>query len=64
MSWARSSNQAVDKGAPRVFLDTDPDKTGIKAEFVAGVADGLNVELGLGPIKGQCRRWSRADKRR
>ena len=43
--------QAVDKGAPRVFLDTDPDKTGIKAEFVAGVADGLNVELGLGPIK-------------
>ena len=43
--------EAVDRGAPRVFLDTDPSKTGIKAEFVAGIADGLNVELGLGPIK-------------
>lgn len=36
-------------GAPRVYLDTE--KTGIKAEFTAGVNDGLNLKLGLGPIE-------------
>ncbi|MFW5654280.1 MAG: beta strand repeat-containing protein [Roseicyclus sp.] len=35
-------------GAPRIYIDTD--KTGIRAEFTAGIAEGLNVELGLGPL--------------
>ena len=43
--------EAVNVGAPRVFLDTA--KTGIVASFTAGVNDGLNIKLGLGPIEVQ-----------
>ncbi|MDG4650076.1 calcium-binding protein [Roseibacterium sp. SDUM158017] len=41
--------ESVTLGAPRVYLDTA--QTGIVAEFTAGIAEGLNVELGLGPLK-------------
>ena len=41
--------EAVSVGAPRVYLDTE--KTGITASFIAGVNDGLNIKLGLGPIE-------------
>jgi Ca2+-binding RTX toxin-like protein len=41
----------VSAGAPRVFLDTV--KTGIVAQFTAGVNDGLNLKLGLGPVEVQ-----------
>jgi hypothetical protein len=40
--------EAVSASAPRVYLDTE--KTAIRAEFIAGVNDGLNVQLGLGPL--------------
>ncbi|MGR3485978.1 MAG: hypothetical protein ACU0BF_11585 [Paracoccaceae bacterium] len=40
--------EAVDKGAPRLYLDTAA--TGIKATFKAGVDEGLNVKLGIGPF--------------
>ena len=43
--------EAVSAGAPRVYLDTA--KTGITASFIAGVNDGLNIKLGLGPIEVQ-----------
>lgn len=43
--------EAVSAGAPRVYLDTT--KTGITASFVAGVNDGLNIKLGLGPVEVQ-----------
>ncbi|WP_039019935.1 calcium-binding protein [Halocynthiibacter namhaensis] len=43
--------EAVTAGAPRVYLDTE--KTGITASFVAGVNDGLNIKLGLGPVEVQ-----------
>ncbi len=40
--------EAVDRGAPRVFIDTA--KSGIAFDFIAGVDNGLNLSLGLGPI--------------
>ncbi|GGE38882.1 hypothetical protein [Actibacterium pelagium] len=40
--------ESVVAGAPRVYLDTA--KSGIRASFVAGVEDGLNLQLGLGPL--------------
>uniref|UniRef100_UPI003F6B497D hypothetical protein n=1 Tax=Nereida ignava TaxID=282199 RepID=UPI003F6B497D len=43
--------EATMTNAPRVFLDTA--KTSIRAEFIAGVNDGLNVLLGLGPLEVQ-----------
>lgn len=43
--------EAVTVGAPRIYLDTE--KTGITASFIAGVNDGLNIKLGLGPIEVQ-----------
>ncbi|MFA8443592.1 beta strand repeat-containing protein, partial [Yoonia sp.] len=36
-------------GAPRVYLDTD--KSGVMATLDAGVEDGLNLTLGLGPLE-------------
>ena len=39
----------VTAGAPRVYLDTV--NTGIIASFTAGVNDGLELKLGLGPIE-------------
>ncbi|CUH69401.1 Cyclolysin [Thalassovita autumnalis] len=39
----------VTVGAPRVYLDTV--NTGIIASFTAGVNDGLELKLGLGPIE-------------
>ncbi len=41
----------VEFGAPRIYLDTE--KTEILAEFTAGVNDGLNLKLGLGPMEVQ-----------
>jgi len=43
--------QSETVGAPRIYLDTAA--TGITASFVAGVNDGLNVKIGLGPIEVQ-----------
>lgn len=40
--------EAVDRGAPRVFIDTA--KSGIAFDFIGGVDSGLNLSLGLGPI--------------
>ncbi len=41
--------EAVTVGTPRVYLDTE--KTGIVAGFTAGVNDGLELKLGLGPVE-------------
>ncbi len=41
--------EAVDRGAPRIFIDTDT--SGIAFTFEAGAAEGLNLSLGLGPIQ-------------
>ena len=41
----------VESGAPRIFLDTDA--SGIVASFEAGVNDGLNIQIGLGPVSVQ-----------
>jgi Ca2+-binding RTX toxin-like protein len=40
--------EAVDRGAPRIFIDTET--SGIVFTFEAGAAEGLNLGLGLGPI--------------
>ncbi len=39
----------VEAGAPRIFLDTE--QSGIELSFVAGVNDGLNLKLALGPVE-------------
>ena len=43
--------QGVEIGAPRIFLDTEA--SGIVASFEAGVNDGLNIQIGLGPVSVQ-----------
>jgi Ca2+-binding RTX toxin-like protein len=40
--------EGVEIGAPRIYLDTEA--TFIKAEFEAGVSEGLNLSLGVGPL--------------
>ncbi|MFM2390002.1 MAG: hypothetical protein RLZZ437_1557, partial [Pseudomonadota bacterium] len=37
-----------DKGAPRVYLDTSVSE--VAAELTAGIADGLNISVGIGPL--------------